>query len=181
MKQRIEFKLLETYSEMTRKYGEKVSVTTLCKKAGIARATFYLHFKDIEDFIEKSKCSLCEKLIFQAFIFLRCSDKDLSKAIKEENLYMNKEERALLKYFLYGSNYIDFSTMFFKVGIEKTKELKELKDVFQKGLSGEKINYEVFFNGYFSILVLGLSDYEEKRLKKEIENCRLYFKLLLNN
>lgn len=42
---------------------EKISVTEVCKIAGINRSTFYLHYMDCYHVLEKSQDDFCDKLI----------------------------------------------------------------------------------------------------------------------
>ena len=42
---------------------EKISVTEVCKAAGINRSTFYLHYLDCMHVLEKEQEKFCDKLI----------------------------------------------------------------------------------------------------------------------
>ena len=49
METKIKTKLYEAFAKRVSKTEEKLSVSILCEKAGVSRASFYIHFKSIDD------------------------------------------------------------------------------------------------------------------------------------
>ncbi len=63
-KQRSRQKIVSAFMELrAEKPLEKLTVTELCKKAGINKSTFYVHFKDIYDLSERLERELTESII----------------------------------------------------------------------------------------------------------------------
>lgn len=178
----IDRKLTVALCEIIKKNDKrKMTVSYLCRKAGIARATFYLHYKSFDEFIETEKKYIIRKLLKEAFFLLMCDDKELKNAVKKENLIFDEYDCILLGYFTSNENCIEFGSKAF-LNAEKFFSDSDIpKALAEKMLSGMHKGYEAFFAGYICIVYFCLSNYDETRFRKEIEICRCLFKLLITN
>ncbi len=127
-------KMEKVFIEMlqTREVDE-ISVTDICKQAGLNRSTFYANFIDIYDLAEKVEKHLVENFfsLFEAEIEQKTSTNNFLKLFK--NIYENqlfyrtyfklcKDNTALIGYDTikaekhFNSKYIDYHIEFFKSG-----------------------------------------------------------------
>ncbi len=69
----------KTFTELlTKKPIQKISVKELCEKAGINRGTFYSHYEDIYDLLEKIENEMLEEFKIQLSPILTSSEADLT-------------------------------------------------------------------------------------------------------
>ena len=66
----IEAKIRKAMAELAKKGVEKISVSDLCKKAGVSRASFYLYYNDMDDLIEKTLLYIVDKFGEQLSLIL---------------------------------------------------------------------------------------------------------------
>ncbi len=174
----LEQKLTVALCDIIKKNDErKMTVTNLCKKADISRATFYLHFKSFDDFIETIKDSIIKKVIEEAYILLLCEDNELGSAIKKENIIFDEYDYELLSYFTSNENCIAFGSKAFN-NAEEYFLVAKIHEKLKNKMSDYQYCYEAFFAGYICIVYFGLSDYDETRFRAEMEKCRYIFRLL---
>lgn len=176
MEKEIKRKLTEGFAKIIEK---KHTVTLLCEKAGVSRATFYLYYNDLNDFYEKTAQEITEKFFCQIILFMFCEDNELTNNIKNENLILNETEMKLLSFFADGSNYISFAVRGFE------KSVPEFDD-FCREKFGEEFFYENSFtlhyclNAVSILLFLNLTDYNENKLLFEVSEARKIIKSLLH-
>ena len=65
MESKVEKKLYEALAKIVSKGEEKLSVSTLCEKADVSRASFYIYYKDLDDFEAKCRTCVSERLFEQ--------------------------------------------------------------------------------------------------------------------
>lgn len=106
MENKIEIKLREAYSKLISKSAEKLTVKTLCEKADVSRAGFYLYYKDLEDFIAACRSYIVEKLCEQLKIAMRNTS-----TAKEYKMIFSETDIKLLKGFTGKHDYWDFAVM----------------------------------------------------------------------
>lgn len=174
MNETTERKLLVAYSKLIRRQAEKISVTELCKKAELSRATFYIYYKDIDEYAEKLGEHIVLRLFEQAAKLMRCSDYEFPSAIKKENLIFDEYETKILENMLSGTNYLSFATLA-NVCYVRGKLSSPFSDYAWEKHQEE---IDIFTRGYLIILIFGLIDYEETSFRRDMRNCRTYFKAL---
>lgn len=176
MEKEIKRKLTEGFAKIIEK---KHTVTLLCEKAEVSRATFYLYYDDLDDFYEKTAQMITEKFFRQIVIFMFCSDAELINNTKRENLILNETEMKLLSFFADGSNYISFAVRGFENSVP-------VFDDFCREKFGENFFYENGFalhyclNAVSVLLFLNLTDYNENKLLFEVSEARKIIKSLLH-
>ncbi len=167
-------KLIAAYGKLLKKGSDKITVSLLCEKADVARATFYNNYKDLDSFVEELHNYIIRLFFEQATYFMSCNDMEFNKAVKKENLLLNEYELIILNCMVGGSNYMDFAMRADSYYLDEQRgsifpnEIREqYKDVI-----------DIFTRGYFPILIFSLLDYNEVSLKRDIYNCRVLFKAL---
>ena len=168
MNKKINQKLVSAYAKLIKKNAERITVSLLCEKANVARATFYTHYKDLNDFKNQLDKYIVDLLFKQATTFLCRSEKELERSVKKVNLLFNDNEITVLRNMISGTNYIDFAEFansYFSDNKNKApfpesmwKENKRLLDIFTWG--------------YFPILIVNLLNYDEDNLISDIKNSR---------
>ena len=83
----VERKLLKAYNELLRKNADKITVTSLCEKADVSRATFYLYYSSINEFTEKCREYIIKKLNAQAKLIITCDESMLHTIKKKKNTH----------------------------------------------------------------------------------------------
>ena len=81
---------------------ENISISKLCKRAGINRGTFYLHYEDKYQMIDSFK----SEIISQLYIFLE-KERESPRKFMLANFYILRSNERLINA-LSQSHYIDF-------------------------------------------------------------------------
>ncbi len=166
-------KLIKAYGKLLKKDDEKIKVKSLCEKADIARATFYLYYKDIDDFTEKLKSHIINRFFEQALVILSCSEDAFADAVKKENLLLSDDELLVLNNFISGTNYIDFA-----LAANSIYRSYPIEIISEELYVQNKLYFDFFAHGFLPMLIFGLIDYDEKKFRSEMKHCRIYFKFL---
>ncbi len=167
-------KLIVAYSKLIKKESGRISVTDLCEKAGVARATFYLYYSDMESFQKKLSGYIIEKFFSQAVRILTCSDDEMHSVVKKENLIFDEYETDILGYMIQGTNYIDFASFADSYYVDKNNDPLFTLEMWEK----HKEKIDIFSRGYLPILILGITNYEEMSFRKDMKYCRMFFRTL---
>lgn len=133
-------KVFETAIELIRTKGyDNVTISEICEKAGVAKGTFYVHYKSKEDIIKESYYSDMSEFVLKNYKRLISEDNDMS--IKD------KIEKFLILEFEF-TNYVGFEmtcrayiTNLTECISKETKHFekrdftKELKDLISEGIN----------------------------------------------
>ncbi len=175
----VERKLLKAYNELLRKNADKITVTTLCEKADVSRASFYLYYSSIKEFTEKCREFLIKKLNAQAKLIITCDESMLHAVLKKKNLLLDETELSLLRLSAKGTKYIEFALTADKLmpddAIKVISEY-ESKEFYLR----HKDEMDYFFNGYIPMLFFGLTEYDEDTFIFEMKSCRKLYRMLYN-
>ena len=72
-------KVFETAIELIKENGyDNVTISQICEKAGVAKGTFYVHYKSKEDIIKESYYSDMSQFVLKQYQNLISQDKDMS-------------------------------------------------------------------------------------------------------
>ncbi len=179
MDREVNRKLIKAYSDIVKKDESKISVTLLCEKAEVSRATFYLYYKDMEDFTETVLEYLTNLLLKQAKLLMCSTENEIHYLVKTENLVFSKEELALFVYFINSNRYLEFAGYFEKI-IKQcfVSEITNLngEDFYNKN----KLLFEFHLCAFITMLVFDLIFYNAKTFESDMLNCRKYISLLYN-
>lgn len=120
---------------LNKKDYEFITIKEICKKAGVNRSTFYLHYDNIDDL-------LCEAIENENKKFLACfaeQDKDFAKKIKS-----NKKDDLILvtpEYLLPYLNYIKENKVVYQVSAKHPDIMQSVK---KYNLLKENVLYPIF-------------------------------------
>ena len=175
MEKEIKKKLLVGFSKILDK---KQSVTLLCEKAGVSRATFYLYYKDLEEFTDKAAVYITEKYFRQIGKVMFCKEAEIAELLQKESLLLDETERKLLSYFAEGSNYIAFAQKACENVLPGFKRLckEKLSEEFYR-----ENEYRVTYclNGIANIMFFNIVNYNEKKILFEVKQSRKIMRTVL--
>lgn len=137
-------KVFETAIELIRTKGyDNVTISEICEKAGVAKGTFYVHYKSKEDIIKESYYSDMSEFVLKNYKRLILEDNNMSIKDKIEKFLISELEftnyvgfeMTCRAYITNLTECISKETKHF----EKRDFTKELKDLISEG-----INQKVF-------------------------------------
>ena len=135
---------------------ENISISKLCKRAGINRGTFYLHYEDKYQMIDSFK----SEIISQLYIFLE-KERESPRKFMLANFYILRSNERLINA-LSQSHYIDFRGAIreFLSSIILTEDQKEktrhfLSESFQ---IPHKYALEIFLSSIEGIISLWIAE-----------------------
>lgn len=176
MNKSVNLKLMAAYSRLVEKKDEKITVITLCEKADVSRASFYIYYNSLDEFVNKVSLYIIDKLFMQSVKIITCRDADLSFVIKKENLFFNEGEIKILRNMISGVNYIDFAILAESYYVDRKNDPLFSEEMWKN----HKDEIDLFSRGYIPILLVNLINYDEINFKKDMKNCRFFFKNLHN-
>lgn len=168
MKNKVFEKLLTAYSSLILKES-KINVSTLCQKADVGRATFYLYYKDIEDYINSCEDYIISKLIKQLELIISADENEVFNVIKKENMLFKDYEVNLLQHFTNRDSYLVFMKKSYPFSLEIIKKYAE-KKFGKKFIEDNYKTLDYFFSGYFTLIYFNVLDYNEDVFRSDIEN-----------
>ena len=164
MQDNVEERLRNTLAVLAQKNVEKISVSDLCKKAGVSRASFYIYYKDLDDLVIKTREYIINKLCEQLSIIL-----DIKKTMQEKQcLVLNDNDIELLKGFLGKHNYWDFAVAANRIIAPKYKELV-FERCGEEFYNEKKEVFEFLLNGGVATLCLDLLFYDKESYIKNMQ------------
>ena len=175
MEKDINAKLMNGFAKILDK---KHSVTLLCEKSGVSRASFYLYYKDFEEFKKEISIYLTQKYFSQIGEFMFCDEEDLPTLLKNENLFFDETQRKLLAYFAEGKNYLSFSYNAYENALPEFM-------CFCKEKLGEEFyrenEYRIKYciNGIATLAFFNIVDYDEDKFIFEMTQSRKTIKKVL--
>ena len=174
MNESTERRLRVAYSKLLRKQSDRITVTELCKKADVSRATFYIYYKDIEEYAESIRRYIIVRVYDQASRLMCCSDHDFLKELKKENHLLDDYEVSILENMLSGANYLSFATLAHLYYAHD----KQNTPFSEYAWENYREEIDLFSRGYLIILIMGLINYDEAAFRSDMRNCRSYYKTL---
>lgn len=144
-----------------------INVNMLTETADVSRATFYLHYKNIEDFIDATIDFYAELFAKQMMYWLlECRD-SLESACKIKNLIMTeKDMEAFQTLFVRTSDFHTAVQIENRVRIHAERILDEAE--IQAIKSSDQRRVDFFFRGYFFCVREIVFDYEPKKAARKL-------------
>lgn len=177
MDKKINKRLLAAYAELIKKNEDKITVTLLCEKANISRASFYLYHKDIDSFIESIREYLINKFYKQMELILSVSDNELKSVLLRKNLVFDDSELKVLIFLALGSNFLAYAVDSQKFMLPRL-ELFFINSFGEDYYNNNRAKFEYFINGFVMMLYYNLINYDEEKIKFEIFGSRALAKHL---
>ncbi len=161
MENKIEIKLREAYSKLVSKSTEKLTVSSLCEKADVSRAGFYLYYKDLDDFIAACRSYIIKKLCEQLEIAMNTVDP------KEYKMIFSENDIKLLKEFTGKHDYWDFALMGNKVIWPKIKSIL-VKYWGEEYFNRNNERFEFMITGSIAALYFDIINYDKETFYKHM-------------
>lgn len=146
---------------------EKINVRTLTDEADVSRATFYLYYQNIDEFIEQSTAYILKKFIKQTYIFLHAHRSEVKEACKRKNLFFTEEDFELFRC-LFSDNRgfgLDENLLRLVFNSLANDIRKYFSDSFIKK---NKTQFELFFIGYIAVMRLNFLDYHSDKAARDV-------------
>ena len=147
-----------------KKNDEKLPVSTLCKKAGVSRAGFYVYYKDMEDFIDQGREYIVNRLFEQMMHIMKVED---NKQSRLNSLILTDTDIDLFKIYIGKHAYQDFALAANRVIFPKY-EVVMIERWGEEYYEKNKQVFEFAFNGAFSMLVIDLLDFDKNTFIKNM-------------
>lgn len=119
MSSNIEEKIRKVLVELAKKHVDSSTVSALCEKTGISRASFYHYYESMEDLEKKTRLYVVEKIDEQMNIFLQAYCKKLPV---KNSVIFTEDDVVLLRYFVGIHNYMEFYVWAEKIIGERFKK-----------------------------------------------------------
>lgn len=159
METKIKTRLYEAFAKRVSKTDEKLSVSILCEKAGVSRASFYIHFKSIDDFETQCRNYIIEKIFEQIYIFMKHkADPNICQRI------LSDTDIKVLKYFTNRHTYWDFASSANRIIWSKFEKLM-IAEWGEDFYESNKDTFEFALNGSVASLYFDLLDYDDKKFR----------------
>lgn len=138
-------KVFETAIELIRTKGyDNVTISEICEKAGVAKGTFYVHYKSKEDIIKESYYSDMSEFVLKNYKRLISEDNNMNIKDKIEKFLISELEftnyvgfeMTCRAYITNLTECISKETKHF----EKRDFTKELKDLISEGIDQKTFN-----------------------------------------
>ncbi len=164
MQTNVELKLRETLAKLIAKNVDKVSVSELCEKAGVSRASFYIYYKDLDDFVDKNREYIINKLFEQMLIIM-----DVAHSGKDrEKLLLSESDIELLKGYTNKNIYWDFALNANDIFSPRFKALM-IERWGEEYYNKNKASFEFLFNGGIATLYFDLINYDKETYLKNMD------------
>ncbi len=173
----IEVKIRKTIAELARKNVEKISVSALCEKAGISRASFYLYYKDIDDLAEKTLEYIVNKFDEQLSIIL-----DIKDGLCEDNcrIVFSEDDIALLRAFTGNHEYWNFAVFANNVIVPRFSK-RMIERWGEKTYREKETIFEFLINGGAATLYFDLINFDKETYIKNMQRIAEITKELLSD
>lgn len=166
---------------LEKKNFEFITVKEICKKAGVNRSTFYLHYENTNDLLVEA-ISLINKRFISSFSDQKEKIKNINQATKEDVNFITPEYLTPYLQFVKENKKV-FKTIHSNAklfGVEKTFS-KMYKEIFEPALrkfniskNDEQYIFEFFTQGILSIIMKWISldcQDEIEHIQNIILNC----------
>ncbi len=161
---KVEEKLRKAIAELSIRNVERISVSALCEKAGISRASFYLYYKDLDDFISKIREYVINKLDEQLNIILDIKDGIFAN---EYCILLDETDIVLLKGVTGKHVYWDFAIDANKIIIPRCE--KKMRERWgDEYYEQNKEKFEFMISGGIFTLYIDLVCFDKETYKKNM-------------
>lgn len=170
----VEYKLRKALAEEAEKNSEKTYVSTLCEKAKVSRASFYLYYTDLEDFINKTREYIIDKLYEQLLVIMNIHPTQKGRA----KIVLDEVDLKLLKAYTAKNVYWDFAVTANKILTPKFKALM-IERWGEEFFEEKKHIFEFLLNGGIASLYFDLTNYNKETYLKNMDRIGSITKELL--
>ncbi len=161
-------RLRRAYCRLIKEKGkEKINVSNLTNEADISRATFYLYYKDIEEFKDSILEYILNAFIKQIYILLIGSRSEVLQKCKRKNLFFTDDDFELF-HCLYANNKgFSFDPKEFEVAFDILYS-NTTKHFSERFINKNESRFELFYIGYSSIMKNNFLDYHSDKVARDV-------------
>lgn len=159
----VEAKLFKAYAKLANNC-EKLSVSVLCDKADISRASFYVYYKDIKDFYDKCQDYIINKLYEQILLILNYNSHSSENKLK---IVFSDSDIELLKVFTGRHSYLYFAEKANNIFSPRFKSLM-IERWGEEHYKAKEIYFEFAFNGSVATLYFDLINFNKETFIKNM-------------
>ncbi len=167
---------------LSKKSFDKIKVTELTDEAGLSRATFYLHYENMEDFFKETEDYLYGKFADQALKLLEDGEEMARFNCRERNLLFDRDERELLNVLTGGDVSIRRANAILRTAYEKVFNfVKEKHYGTDAEFCKNEIRVKCFSMGYIHCILENLTNYDPDKMYRDYCRCQFVGKILDKN
>ena len=167
---------------LSKKSFDKIKVTELTDEAGLSRATFYLHYENMEDFFKETEDYLYGKFADQALKLLEDGEEMARFNCRERNLLLNRDERELLNTLMRSDMSVRSANNLLRLAYEKVFDfVKEKHYGPDAELHRNEIRVKCFSMGYIHCILENLVNYDPDKMYRDYCRCQFVGKILDKN
>lgn len=166
---RIFRRLRAAYSQLLQENGiDEITVTELTERADMSRATFYLHFNNIDEFRNECFKYISTTALRQCGLWFEAGRDGIEEACKKKNLIINQSDRELFKFYMSQEVYREYHNIF--VFFDMRTAMHAFTDTWADAFIDENSGkLTVFFTGFVINILPNLLEYNSKKLRNEME------------
>ena len=161
-------RLRNAYCRLINENGiDKVNVSNLTQEADVSRATFYIYYKDIEDFKKNTYEYILGEFIKQICIFLESTRSEVKEKCKRKNLTFTADNFELFHSLFINNQGFNFN-------MEKYKSIfmafygNAEKHFSDKFIKKNKNRFDLFYSGYVRVMRDNFLDYHSDKAARDV-------------
>lgn len=161
-------RLRKAYCRLIRKNQyDKMSVSSLVEEADISRATFYLYFKNIEEFEDDTFKYMLSLFAEQIVKFLLAGKTKAKETCKRKNLIFTDDDFELFSCICSVTPRFDFNKKVFETAFDEL--LAYVNNYFDKSfIKKNKDRFNLFYIGYACVMIENFLDYHSSKVYRDI-------------
>ncbi|MBE6812176.1 MAG: TetR/AcrR family transcriptional regulator [Ruminococcaceae bacterium] len=166
---RIFRRLRTAYAQLLQENGiDEITVTELTGQADMSRATFYLHYSNMDEFRNECFRHIVTTALRQCGLWFEAGRDGIEEASKKKNLIMNQNDRDLFRFYMSQEIYKQYHY------ISTLYDTRTAMHIFTDTWSDDFIDQNsgkltVFFTGFIVNSMPDLTNYSSKKLRREME------------
>lgn len=148
------------------KNRDKINVSILTEEADVSRATFYLYYQNIDEFVEDMEKYILSLFVKQIRIFLDSGKAEVKQACKKKNMIFTDDDFKLFSA-LYSDIGFGFDEQKFKILFNIFNEnIPEYFD--KKFVKKNKERFDLFYIGYACVMRDNFFDYNSDKVYRDV-------------
>ena len=148
-----------------KKEEDEITVSNLVEEADISRATFYLHYKNFDEFILEAERYIMALYIDQLLVFLEAGRENIKEVCRKRNLILSESDRELFKLFFekhlgFTEARVDF--------VFKEAYGRALEKFGENFVKKHKSGFDIFLIGYIASMRINMFDYHSDKVYRDM-------------
>lgn len=161
---KVEEQLRKAFVELMKTDDEKISVSALCKKGNISRASFYVHYDSIEEFVEKNREYTVNRIFDQMLSTIDAAG-CIDRKYKSYKMILTDTDIGLLSIYIGKHSYQHFAYTANKLIYPKFRKLM-IEHWGEEYFTENESTFEFALNGSVAMLCIDLLSYDKETFTK---------------